>query len=103
MNIPKLKKERTVKSYHGYELIDNYAYVDQPHNIILDNGMSLALAPEKTFVELVKGLHDHGLLPGGVHGKFNLVAAFQKVPRGDLLDRRAQPFSIKRRRPFSGR
>ena len=30
MNIPKLRKERTVKTYHSYELIDNYAYVDQP-------------------------------------------------------------------------
>jgi oligopeptidase B len=34
MNIPKLRKEKTVKKYHGHELEDNYAYVDQPHNII---------------------------------------------------------------------
>ena len=34
MNIPKLRKEKTVKKYHGYELSDDYAYVDQPHNII---------------------------------------------------------------------
>ena len=33
MNIPKLRKERTVKTYHGQELVDEYAYVDQPHNI----------------------------------------------------------------------
>ena len=34
MNIPKLRKERTVKKYHGYELVDDYAYVDQTQNII---------------------------------------------------------------------
>ena len=34
MNIPKLRKEKTIKTYHGYELIDDYAYVDQPNNII---------------------------------------------------------------------
>lgn len=29
--------------------------------IIFDNGMSLAMVPEKAFVEVVKRLHDHGL------------------------------------------
>ena len=29
MNIPKLRKEKTVKTYHGYELTDDHAYVDQ--------------------------------------------------------------------------
>ena len=29
MNIPKLKKEKTTKTYHGYEFTDDYAYVDQ--------------------------------------------------------------------------
>ena len=29
MNIPKLRKEKTVKTYHGCELIDEHAYVDQ--------------------------------------------------------------------------
>ena len=29
MNIPKLRKEKTVKIYHGYKLIDDYSYVDQ--------------------------------------------------------------------------
>ncbi len=45
MNIPKLRKEKTIKKYHGYELIDNYAYVDQPHNIIevLQNPKKLLL------------------------------------------------------------
>ena len=31
MNIPKLRKEKTIKTYHGYKLIDNYRYVDQPN------------------------------------------------------------------------
>ena len=34
MNIPKLRKERTVKNYHGYKLVDDYAYVDQTDNIL---------------------------------------------------------------------
>ena len=34
MNIPKLRKEKTIKTHHGYEFVDDYAYVDQPHNII---------------------------------------------------------------------
>ena len=29
MNIPKLRKEKTTKTYHGYELNDDHAYVDQ--------------------------------------------------------------------------
>lgn len=29
--------------------------------VIFDNGMSLAMAPEKSFVELIKGLADYGL------------------------------------------
>jgi len=34
MNIPKLRKEKTIKKHHGYEIADDYAYVDQTHNII---------------------------------------------------------------------
>ena len=34
MNIPKLRKEKNVKTYHGYKLEDDYAYVDQPNNIL---------------------------------------------------------------------
>ena len=29
MNIPKLRKEKTTKTYHGYELTDDHAFVDQ--------------------------------------------------------------------------
>jgi len=46
MNIPKLRKEKTVKTYHDYELVDNYAYVDQPHNIIEVLRDSKKLLPE---------------------------------------------------------
>ena len=46
MNIPKLRKEKAVKTYHGHELIDNYAYVDQ--NNILD----VLKDPEKILPEV---------------------------------------------------
>ena len=29
-------------------------------NVIFDNGMSLAMAPESSFVEIVKKLHEYG-------------------------------------------
>ena len=29
MKIPQLKKERTVKTYHGHKLIDDYAWIHQ--------------------------------------------------------------------------
>jgi oligopeptidase B len=46
MNIPKLRKEKTIKKYHDYELTDDYAYVDQPHNIIEVLQNSKKLLPE---------------------------------------------------------
>ena len=46
MNIPKLRKEKAVKTYHGHELTDNYAYVDQ--NNILD----VLKDPEKILPEV---------------------------------------------------
>jgi oligopeptidase B len=57
MNIPKLRKEKTSKTYHGNELIDNYAYVDQPHNIleVLQN-------PEKILPEVRKYLEENNKL-----------------------------------------
>ena len=30
MNIPKLKKIKTTKNYHGFALEDDYSWVDQP-------------------------------------------------------------------------
>ena len=42
MNIPKLRKEKTVKKYHNLELIDDYAWVDQPGIIeVLQNPKKL--------------------------------------------------------------
>ena len=52
MNIPKLRKEKNVKTYHDHELIDDYAYVDQPHNIIEVLQDSKKLLPEvKKYLE----------------------------------------------------
>jgi len=57
MNIPKLRKERTVKKYHGYELADNYAYVDQAHNII-----EVLQNPKKLMPEVRKYLEENNKL-----------------------------------------
>ena len=57
MNIPKLRKEKTVKKYHGYELADNYAYVDQPHNII-----EVLQNPKKLLPEVRKYLEENNKL-----------------------------------------
>jgi len=57
MNIPKLRKERTSKKYHDYELIDDYAYVDQPHNII-----EVLQNPKKLLPEVRKYLEENNKL-----------------------------------------
>ena len=57
MNIPKLRKERTVKTYHNYELVDDYAYVDQPHNII-----EVLRDPKKLLPEVRKYLEENNKL-----------------------------------------
>jgi len=57
MNIPKLRKERTVKTYHDHELIDDYAYVDQPHNII-----EVLQDPKKLLPEVKKYLEENNKL-----------------------------------------
>ena len=54
MNIPKLRKEKTVKTYHGHELADDYAYVDQPHNII-----EVLQDPNKLLPEVRKYLEEN--------------------------------------------
>jgi len=46
MNIPKLRKDKTVKTYHGHDLADNYAYVDQ-HDIL-----DVLKEPEKILPEV---------------------------------------------------
>ena len=57
MNIPKLRKERTVKTYHGCKLIDDYAYVDQPHNII-----EVLQNPKKLLPEVRKYIEENNKL-----------------------------------------
>ena len=54
MNIPKLRKEKTIKKYHGYDLADEYAYVDQPHNII-----EVLQNPDKILPEVKKYLKEN--------------------------------------------
>ena len=57
MNIPKLRKEKTIKTYHGYELKDDYAYVDQAHNII-----EVLQNPKKLLPEVKKYLEENNKL-----------------------------------------
>ncbi len=56
MNIPKLRKERTVKTYHSYELIDDYAYVDQP------DILSVLKQPENLLPEVKKYIEENNKL-----------------------------------------
>jgi oligopeptidase B len=57
MNIPKLRKEKTVKKYHNYELLDDYAYVDQPDSII-----EVLQNPQKILPEVRKYLEENNKL-----------------------------------------
>jgi oligopeptidase B len=57
MNIPKLRKEKTVKKYHDYELLDDYAYVDQPDSII-----EVLQNPQKLLPEVRKYLEENNKL-----------------------------------------
>ena len=53
MNIPKLRKERTVKTYHGHKLVDDYGWVDQPDILnVLKN-------PEKLLPEVNKYVEEN--------------------------------------------
>ena len=57
MNIPKLRKEKTVKKYHECELSDDYAYVDQPNNIL-----DVLRDPKKLLPEVKKYLDENNKL-----------------------------------------
>jgi len=57
MNIPKLRKEKTVKKYHNRELLDDYAYVDQPDNII-----EVLQNPQKLLPEVRRYLEENNKL-----------------------------------------
>ena len=53
MNIPKLRKEKTIKTYHGYRLADEYGYVDQPDILnVLKN-------PKKLIPEVKKYIEEN--------------------------------------------
>ena len=51
MKIPQLKKQRSVKTYHGHELIDDYAWVDQPNIIEVLQKPDLLLPEVKKYIE----------------------------------------------------
>ena len=50
MIIPKLRKERTVKTYHGHKLIDDYAWIHQ------DDILEVLKDPNKLNLEVKKWL-----------------------------------------------
>ena len=50
MKIPQLKKQRSVKTYHGHELIDDFAWVDQPNIIeVLQKTRSTVTGSKKIY------------------------------------------------------
>ena len=51
MKIPQLKKQRSVKTYHDHELIDDYAWVDQPNIIEVLQKPDLLLPEVKKYIE----------------------------------------------------
>jgi len=51
MNIPKLRKEKTTKTYHGYELTDDLAYVDQPDILTVLKKPENLLPEVKKYIE----------------------------------------------------
>ena len=53
MNIPKLRKEKDVKTYHECDLVDNYAYVDQP------DILSVLKEPKKILPEVKKYIEEN--------------------------------------------
>ena len=56
MNIPKLRKEKDVKTYHEYKLVDDYAYVDQP------DILSVLKEPKKLLPEVKKYIEENNKL-----------------------------------------
>jgi len=56
MNIPKLRKKKTIKTYHGYELDDDYSYVDQP------DILSILKKPENLHPEVKKYISENNKL-----------------------------------------
>ena len=51
MNIPKLRKERTAKTYHGHELLDDYGWVDQRNILEVLKKPELLLPEVREYIE----------------------------------------------------
>ena len=51
MIIPKLRKERTVKIYHGHKLADDYAFVDQANILQILKKPDLILPEVRKYIE----------------------------------------------------
>ena len=51
MNIPKLRKEKTTKSYHEHDLIDDYGYVDQANILDVLKDPSKLVPEVKKYIE----------------------------------------------------
>ena len=75
MNIPKLKKIKTTKNYHGFALEDDYSWVDQPD--ILD----VLKDPKKLNLEVKKYIDDNNKIS---EGYFSDVKEFQKTLFGEI-------------------
>ena len=70
MNIPKLKKIKTTKNYHGFALEDDYSWVDQPD--ILD----VLKDPKKLNPEVKEYIDANNKIS---EGYFSDVKEFQKI------------------------
>ena len=51
MNIPKLKKIKSIKKYHDIELNDDYSWVDQPNILEVLKDPTKLLPEVKTYIE----------------------------------------------------
>ena len=51
MKLPQLRKQRSVKKYHGHELIDDYAWVDQSNIVEVLKKPELLLPEVKEYIE----------------------------------------------------
>ncbi|MDC0059625.1 prolyl oligopeptidase family serine peptidase [Pelagibacteraceae bacterium] len=51
MKLPQLRKQRSVKKYHGHQLIDDYAWVDQPNVLEVLKKPHLLLPEVREYVE----------------------------------------------------
>ena len=57
MNIPKLKKIKTTKNYHGIPLEDDYSWVDQPNILEVLKDPKKLNSQVKDYIEAVSYTH----------------------------------------------